>query len=273
MIVKESDIRAKIRRLLSEDSLTFYSPLGREEDFNITTPVFNGLDLDLSKDTSFDVIRLSKIVDAMTDPSFQNKIAWDTVAEGFLQNFGFTAPLGKQSPFFDVMTSSKHIGYSVKSSFASGATLASVINNSKINIDGIRMVTRNVSLPKQSSVILCLRSNNNQNNTFSIRWFACRKPVDTLDYIENLGGKILDRKSDYTPKHEPIGSLTALKNIFGDPDLFLEIIFKDYSAEEVQPYYQKIKIMNALKKASDEQLKDVFDYFLQKSLINEKDPV
>ena len=50
MIVKESDIRAKIKRLLTEGSLTFYSPLGREEDFNIIAPEVDGINLDLSKD-------------------------------------------------------------------------------------------------------------------------------------------------------------------------------------------------------------------------------
>lgn len=137
MIVKELDIRAKIRRLLAEGELTFYSPLGREENFNIITPEISrlnsSLNLDLSKDSSFDVIRLSKIVDAMTSADSQNVIAWQTVAEGFLQNFGFSAPLGKDVDFYDVTKDG--VGYSVKSSFSkvSNTTDSIVINNSTVN--------------------------------------------------------------------------------------------------------------------------------------------
>ena len=287
MIVKESDIRAKIRRLLAEGNLTFYSPLGREEDFNIMTPEMSGFNLDLSKDSSFDVIRLSKIVDAMTSPDSQNVIAWQTVAEGFLQNFGFSPPFGKNISFYDVAKG--EVGYSVKSSFSKEDK--EVLSNVYLNFgtlfdkkDNQVFIKTNISKYKQISIIACFRKNNRVDKTFKIVWQKTPE-IAMEDFLKNLRNqfpdnapkKLKDFKDQETQQlalsfvSNPVtesydrANKKEVENIFdGDFQTFLTITFKDFSQESITSYKQKIEIMNVLRRASDEQLSSIFDYFNSK---------
>jgi RNAse (barnase) inhibitor barstar len=56
-----------------------------------------------------------------------------------------------------------------------------------------------------------------------------------------------------------------VENIFvGAFQTFLTITFKDFSQESITSYKQKIEIMNVLRRASDEQLSSIFDYFNSK---------
>ena len=269
MIVKESDIRAKIRRLLAEGNLTFYSPLGREEDFNIITPEISGFNLDLSKDSSFDVIRLSKIVDAMTSPDSQNIIAWQTVAEGFLQNFGFSAPLGKNSDFYDV--TKDDAGYSVKSSFSkeSNITPSVIINNGTLDFKtlffpeksgavktGKYFIKKAKSDIKKISIIICYRKDNKVDNTFTIYWkkttdielskfvtgLQRKFPEEAPKVVINVNDSLKNLTSN-TPMQQNLNfstlqeayrkaSVSEIKDIFGgDFQTFLTITFKDFSKE------------------------------------------
>lgn len=284
MIVKESDIRAKIRRLLTEGSLTFYSPLGREEDFNIITPEVNGINLDLSKDSSFDVIRLSKIVDAMTSADSQNIIAWQTVAEGFLQNFGFSAPLGKNSDFYDV--TKDDVGYNVKSSFAKEDR--DVFSNAHLNFGTLfdkkhnqAFVKPEISKFKRISIIICFRKNNIFDKTFKIVWQKTpdmdfeefikklreqypKNAPKKLDSFEDQPAQQLDLFKNYSEKTNEAydrATKSEVDSIFGGFSPLLTITFKDYSRESTESYRQKLEIMNVLRRASDEQLSSIFNYF------------
>jgi len=302
MIVKESDIRAKIRRLLSEGRMTFYSPLGREEDFNIMTPEINGVHLDLSKDSSFDVIRLSKIVNAMTSAGFQNVIAWQTVAEGFLQNFGFSAPLGKNSHFYDV--TKDDVGYSVKSSFSKESNIVPyvILNNSKLDFKTLFIPEKSGAVEtgqyeikdrkgdiKKISIIICYRTDNRADNTFTIHWkkttdielskfviglqrkFPQEAPkvvINVNDSLKNLTSNTAVQQnlnfSNFSNLQEVYrkASESEIQDIFeGDFQTFLTITFKDFSKESTDSYKQKLEIMNVLRRASDEQLSSIFDYF------------
>jgi len=299
MIVKESDIRAKIRRLLAEGNLTFYSPLGREEDFNIITPEISGFNLDLSKDSSFDVIRLSKIVDAMTSADSQNIIAWQIVAEGFLQNFGFSAPLGKNSDFYDV--TKDDVGYSVKSSFSkeSNTTPSVIINNGNLDFKtlffpeksgavktGKYFIKKAKSDIKKISIIICYRKDNKVDNTFTIYWKKTTEielskfvtelqrkfPEEAPKVVINVNDSLKNLTSN-TPMQQNLNfstlqevyrkaSVSEIKDIFGgDFQTFLTITFKDFSKESTDSYKQKLVIMNVLRRASDEQLSSIFNYF------------
>lgn len=305
MIVKESDIRAKIRRLLTEGNLTFYSPLGREEDFNIKTPEVDGINLDLSKDSSFDVIRLSKIVDAMTSADSQNIIAWQTVAEGFLQNFGFSAPLGKNSDFYDV--TKDDVGYSVKSSFSKelNITPSTIINNGKIDFKtlffpekkgdaktGNYFIKKAKSGIEKISIIICYRKNDSKDNTFTIYWkktpdielskfvtgLQRKFPEDAPKAVLNVNNALKDFTSN-TPVQQNLNfstiqeeyrkaSVSEIKEIFeGDFKTFLTITFKDFSKENTDSYRQKIEIMNVLRKATNEQLSDILSYFKENGFL------
>lgn len=282
MIVKESDIRAKIRRLLAEGNLTFYSPLGREEDFNIMTPEMSGFNLDLSKDSSFDVIRLSKIVDAMTSPDSQNVIAWQTVAEGFLQNFGFSPPFGKNISFYDVAKG--EVGYSVKSSFSKEDK--EVLSNVYLNFgtlfdkkDNQVFIKTNISEYKKISIIACFRKNNRADKNFKIVWQKTPE-IAMEDFLKNLRNqfpnnapKKLKNFNDQQTRQVGLFPVTEsydrankkeVENILGDFQTFLTITFKDFSQESITSYKQKIEIMNVLRRASDEQLSSIFDYFNSK---------
>ncbi len=276
MIVKESDIRSKIRHLLSEGDLTFYSPLGSEENFSIETPEVSGNKLDLSEDNSYDVIRLSKIVDAMTSHGSQNNIAWQTVAEGFLQNFGFSEPLGKQITFFDVTKGDT--GYSVKSSFAKGkSTAESVFENAQLNFSTFfsSRILKNIS---EVSIIACYRRNNS-NNTFSIVWEATPTLAKEI-LADKLKYELKDLKQDNKQLLLPLQSKLnesfnratpgEIEYLFGKFEPFLEIIFKDFKNEDVESYKNKIKIMGVLRQASDDQIKLIFDFFREKGLITQE---
>ena len=294
MKIKESAIREKLSRILAEEA-QFNVELGPSEIIATENlpPAKDGV-IDLSdSDENFKIQRLSIIVDAVTSMG-ENNIGWKLVSENMLHHFkDFSSPLGKSSRFFDVTNGD--VGYSVKSSFGRAQLQGPrVLSNAKLDFGKLFKKGKNSLVYEYPSpnnitkvaIALCYRNNKvmpsdlDDTPKFEIVW-ALTKPLTFKELMEKIAAAKVGMKpedlgtSNITPvltspqlplyNNEGIKetynriNTAEFKSMFGKIpfESFLKIRFKDYTNDQTKMYEAKIKIIDAIKKANANQMKEI----------------